>query len=115
MVLVNGADGIGTGWSTNINQYNPLDLIDIIKRKIRKEALPENLNIWYRGYTGGIEPIDKGGFQVKGTYNWDSDNSLLNITELPIKKWTKDYKDFLEKLLLEEDPPITDYQENHTK
>lgn len=27
LVLVNGADGIGTGWSTSVPCYNPLDII----------------------------------------------------------------------------------------
>jgi len=26
-VLVNGAEGIGTGWSTSIPNYNPRDLV----------------------------------------------------------------------------------------
>jgi len=28
MGLVNGADGIGTGWSTNVPNYNPRDVIN---------------------------------------------------------------------------------------
>jgi DNA topoisomerase-2 len=31
MVLVNGADGIGTGWSTSIPNHNPIDIIAEIK------------------------------------------------------------------------------------
>lgn len=27
MVLINGANGIGTGWMTNIPCYNPIDII----------------------------------------------------------------------------------------
>ncbi len=27
MILVNGANGIGTGWKTSIPCYNPLDII----------------------------------------------------------------------------------------
>jgi len=34
MVLVNGAEGIGTGWSTYIPNYNPIDLIHQIRRKL---------------------------------------------------------------------------------
>jgi DNA topoisomerase-2 len=32
---VNGAEGIGTGWSSSVPQFNPLDVIDQIKRKIK--------------------------------------------------------------------------------
>lgn len=31
MVLVNGAEGIGTGWSTKIPPFNPRDIIKNIK------------------------------------------------------------------------------------
>ena len=35
MVLVNGMNGIGTGFSTNIPQYDPIDIIKIMKIKLR--------------------------------------------------------------------------------
>ena len=34
MVLVNGAEGIGTGWRTSIPKFNPTDIIQNLKRKI---------------------------------------------------------------------------------
>lgn len=46
------------------------------------------------------------------------DETTLEITELPIRKWTQDYKEFLEELVKPEDraavPFITDYREHHT-
>ena len=30
MVLVNGADGIGTGWMTKIPNYNPREIVQMI-------------------------------------------------------------------------------------
>ena len=36
-VLVNGAEGIGTGWSTKIPNYNPREIIDNLKRMLRDE------------------------------------------------------------------------------
>jgi len=59
-VLVNGAVGIGTGYSTNIPSFNPLDVIDILKKCIdQKGQLDEDIMIhpWYRGFTGEIKPI----------------------------------------------------------
>lgn len=41
MILVNGAEGIGTGWSTNIPSYNPKDLVANIKRLMNGEELQE--------------------------------------------------------------------------
>lgn len=36
-VLVNGAEGIGTGWSTKIPNYNPREIVENIRRLIRGE------------------------------------------------------------------------------
>ena len=49
MVLVNGADGVGTGWSTTVPCYNPRDVADNIKRRLRNEPALEMLP-WYRGF-----------------------------------------------------------------
>jgi len=35
--LVNGAEGIGTGWSTFIPQFNPRDIVENIRRYFRNE------------------------------------------------------------------------------
>ena len=40
LVLVNGAEGIGTGWSTSIPNFNPRDVIDRVRDFIRDEAAP---------------------------------------------------------------------------
>ena len=53
LVLVNGAAGIGTGWSTNIPSYNPRDIIDYIKNKIHeRESI--KLKPWYKHYKGTV-------------------------------------------------------------
>jgi DNA topoisomerase-2 len=36
-VLINGAEGIGTGWSTSIPNYNPHDIVNNIKRLMNDE------------------------------------------------------------------------------
>ncbi len=33
MVLVNGAEGIGTGWSTFVPNYNPRDIAENLKAR----------------------------------------------------------------------------------
>lgn len=37
MVLVNGADGIGTGWMTKIPNHNPREIVQNIKRMLDGE------------------------------------------------------------------------------
>ena len=34
LLLVNGADGIGTGWSTSVPNYNPRDVVANLKRML---------------------------------------------------------------------------------
>ena len=36
-VLINGAEGIGTGWSTYIPSHNPKELAECFKRRLRGE------------------------------------------------------------------------------
>ncbi len=52
MVLVNGADGMGTGWSTIVPCYNPQEVADNIRRRLRKEPALE-MHPWYRGFKVG--------------------------------------------------------------
>jgi len=39
MVLVNGAKGIGTGWSTLIPSFNPMDIVANLRRLMRGQDL----------------------------------------------------------------------------
>ena len=57
--LVNGAEGIGTGWSTSVPSFSPLEIIDNLKNRL-KNPLSKfyRMNPWYKGFTGEIEPKD---------------------------------------------------------
>lgn len=119
MALVNGAEGIGTGWSTSLPNYNPRDIIALLKKFIKKEPLPSNsLCPWYRGFKGSIVlNTERGGYEVLGLCTKTSPNTL-EITELPVKKWTQDYKEFLTKLIESEDGhkgSLDDFKEHHTE
>ena len=56
MVLVNGAEGIGTGWSTSIPNYNPMDIVRNIKHLLAGEEM-EEMSPWYRGFCGTIMEV----------------------------------------------------------
>ena len=94
MILVNGAEGIGTGWSSSVPQFNPLDIIDQIKRKVKGQSLAGMIP-WYRGYTGQIVQTDTHQFVTTGRFKVTAPD-LLEIFELPLHKWTGEYKLFLE-------------------
>lgn len=70
---------------------------------------------WYRGWDGTIVESGKG-YTVKGAWETDFENNQINIMELPLKKWTRDYKEMIEKMMQDEsDHTIHDYREYHTK
>ncbi len=101
MILVNGAEGIGTGFSTKIPPYNPIEIIKNI-RNIMKGKQFEPMDPWWQGFDGIVSKIDDFNYEIYGT--WSIDDNKLTISELPVGEWTSNYKEYLEKLL--EDAPI---------
>ncbi|OQR77521.1 DNA topoisomerase 2-alpha-like, partial [Tropilaelaps mercedesae] len=117
MVLVNGAEGIGTGWSTKIPNYNPRDVVANIRRLIDDEPLVK-MKPWYKGFNGEIVVVDSGNrIIIHGEVSLLS-NNRVQITELPVKTWTQAYKENVLEVLLHgtEKVPgiISDYQEYNT-
>ncbi|XP_026468144.1 DNA topoisomerase 2 [Ctenocephalides felis] len=115
MVLVNGAEGIGTGWSTKIPNYNPRQIVANLFKMLDGQE-PEPMHPWYKNFRGTILPVENrymvsGEISVLGT-------DTIEITELPVGTWTQNYKEtVLEPLLHGTDkvkPVITDYKEYNT-
>ena len=98
MILVNGSKGIGTGFSTDIMCYNPIQIIQYIKNKL---SLAEN-NLefipYYDGFKGQITKISDEKYLIKGLYE-KTGNDTIRVTELPVGFWTEDFKELLEKLI----------------
>jgi DNA topoisomerase-2 len=97
MVLVNGMNGIGTGFSTSIPKYSIRSVIMNMKRKLKKKSYL-SMKPEYRGFTGHVIKIDEKNYISKGVYKIINDHTI-EITELPIGKWTDDYKKFLDTLI----------------
>jgi len=97
MILVNGMNGIGTGFSTMIPKFNPLDVVDNIKRKLKKQPY-KVIHPWYSNHKGNIVEIETDEYISKGCYQI-LDNTTLEITELPVGIWTDNYKKFLDGLI----------------
>ena len=53
LVLINGAEGIGTGWSTFIPNYNPRDVVANVRRLLAGQEM-EAMQPWYNGFTGDV-------------------------------------------------------------
>lgn len=100
MVLVNGSEGIGTGWSSFVPNYNPRDIIANLKRLLNEETV-EPMVPWYKGFKGSLKETSSKATGVTYTITGiieEVDDTSLKITELPVRRWTVDYKEFLESL-----------------
>lgn len=111
MVLVNGADGIGTGWSTSIPNFNPLDIIQNLRRLMDNKEM-EDMLPYYRNFRGEVQSLKDGRFVANGTYN-DLGEDSIEVTELPVGTWTQTYKEYLESLV--QNGTVRDYREYHTE
>ena len=116
MLLVNGCQAIGTGWSSTVPQFNPREIISNLRKLIRKEE-PDEMHPFNNGWMGELECNSKGGYKFKGKIRRKNETTLV-ITELPVGKWTTDYKTFLEGLMTSDekkDSDIEDVLENHSE
>ena len=136
LILVNGCEGIGTGYSTSVPNHDPREVVENLKRMMNGlEPLPmvSELNIQYPGtswlvylhstvvkltskakimwcmylcleflvefqapkykqFRGTIAHVTPAKYSVYGNIARLS-STTLEITELPIRKWTQDYKE----------------------
>uniref|UniRef100_A0A6C0LTG7 DNA topoisomerase (ATP-hydrolyzing) n=1 Tax=viral metagenome TaxID=1070528 RepID=A0A6C0LTG7_9ZZZZ len=97
MVLVNKVEGIGMGYSTNIEPCDPRKIVMNLKR-INAGKKVKSMIPWYRHFTGTIEKVKHNGYVSIANYNI-IDNDTIHIIDLPIGCWTENYKMFLDKLL----------------
>lgn len=110
LILANPCNGaIGTGWSSNIPAYNPLELCDSVEEWLKSDGDMLNydgtykytkMKPWYRGFKGTIEEDEnrKNRYISKGIIERDIKDKLI-VTELPIGLWTDDFKEKLEDML----------------
>mmetsp|Transcript_105965 Transcript_105965/g.300039 ORF Transcript_105965/g.300039 Transcript_105965/m.300039 type:complete len:1364 (+) Transcript_105965:2-4093(+) len=101
LILVNGAQGIGTGWSTDCPRYDALEVADALERLILGERVPRLLPA-YRGFKGRIEADQDGKLFSYGVWQLRSSRGekrppdTLEIHELPVGVWTDDFISALE-------------------
>jgi DNA topoisomerase-2 len=108
MILVNGALGIGTGFSTTVLKYNPRDLANYITLMLNDKEPARDLMPWYNGFTGSIEATAPGKYSTYGVWQFVDKKRCLHITDLPINASTDGYKEFCEEMLKQKDSPLDD-------
>lgn len=95
MILVNGSKGIGTGFSTDIMCYNPLQIIEYLQNKLQYNENTEDFMPYYEGFKGQITKISDDKFLIRGCYEKVGIDKI-KVTELPIGFWTEDFKELIE-------------------
>jgi DNA topoisomerase-2 len=97
--LINGISGIGTGFSCNIEPYNPKQIIQYLRNKLSNISNEGNEFIpYYEGFQGSVTKIGDTKYLIKGVYEKIADDKI-RITELPVGTWTMPYTSFLESLM----------------
>ncbi|XP_027373387.1 DNA topoisomerase 2-alpha isoform X1 [Bos indicus x Bos taurus] len=116
MVLINGAEGIGTGWSCKIPNFDVREVVNNIRRLMDGEE-PLPMLPSYKNFKGTVEELAPNQYVISGEVAI-LNSTTIEISELPIRTWTQTYKEqVLEPMLngTEKTPPlITDYREYHT-
>ncbi len=102
MILVNGSEGIGTGYSCSVPRYKPQHLVENLARLMEGQP-PVKMRPWYRGYKGDIIPSGPGKFRSHGVYQV-LDNNTVEITEIPVGAGKDtmcllDYKKFIQSII----------------
>ncbi|XP_072216502.1 DNA topoisomerase 2-beta-like [Excalfactoria chinensis] len=116
MVLVNGAEGIGTGWACKLPNYDTREIVNNVRRML--DGLdPHPMLPNYKNFRGTIQELGQNQYVVSGEI-FVVDRNTVEITELPVRTWTQVYKEqVLEPMLngTEKTPAlICDYKEYHT-
>ncbi|KAF1845377.1 type II DNA topoisomerase [Cucurbitaria berberidis CBS 394.84] len=117
-ILINGSSGIGTGWSSEIPNFNPMEIIENIRLRMQEGATKEDMKPmipWYKGFTGTTTELGNDRYQFAGTIRQTGENEI-EVTELPVRYWTQDFKEKLEEIIKAEKTPsfIKDYIDYNT-
>ncbi|RXM31863.1 DNA topoisomerase 2-alpha [Acipenser ruthenus] len=115
-VLLNGAQGIGTGWACHIPNFDVREVINNVRRMLDgDEPLPMLPS--YKSFKGTVQELGPNQYLISGEVSV-LDSTTIEISELPAKTWTQTYKEqVLEPMLNgteKTQPLITDYKEYHT-
>jgi DNA topoisomerase-2 len=104
MILVNGSKGIGTGFSTEVLCYNPVDIMNYLFKLLDNQTITEKYQFipYYNNFKGSIKKLNNYKFIIKGIYE-KIGTDKIRVTELPVGFWTEDFKELIEKLI---DPAV---------
>jgi DNA topoisomerase-2 len=108
MILVNGAEGIGTGFSCYVPPYD----IEIIKHNILcalNQVAMAPMVPHFKGFKGKITKTKDHTWVMEGVVA--REGAQFHVTELPPGKWIQDFKEHLDALV---DKGTIQKYENHS-
>jgi len=82
MILVNGSEGIGSGWSQKILSRNPKDIKKAILEYIKTGTLPTRIKPWFKDFKGTVNHIENNTWAVSGILK-QINTSTYKISEIP--------------------------------
>ena len=88
IILVNGAKGIGTGWSTEIPSFSPHDVINYVRSMLTDTTHP-HVHSFYQNFIGKIKEYDDG-WEYYGVIEKVNQRVWI-IKELPIRYTTSNF------------------------
>ncbi|KAH0429999.1 type II DNA topoisomerase, partial [Aureobasidium melanogenum] len=112
-ILVNGYETSGQDWQTRIPPYNPKDIIENLRRRMSGSSKDDmqSMQPWFRNWTGRVEKIDQRQYTMRGKMHKTSEG-VMEITELPPRLWTQDFKSELDKYISKPRSQIKSYTEH---
>lgn len=107
-VLVNGAEGIGTGFSCFVPPYKLADILTNIRNALDGRAMVPMVP-YYEGFCGTVTRKGDHSWVLTGTA--EASGGFVHVTELPPGRWIQDFKETLDELV--EKGTVSKY-ENHS-
>jgi DNA topoisomerase-2 len=133
VVLINGAHGIGTGWSCNLPTFQPMQVLANARllAQLDEAALSDDdaamaflrpMELWapnFRGAFGSVQPswaqgsraLCLGAASLEVVRAGGEDAGRVLVTELPVGVWTEAYKARL--LKMQRAGEISSFTEGH--
>jgi len=105
LLLVNGSEGIGNGYSQKILPRDPKLLAKLVFEYLTKGKLPKNIPPYFEGFQGTVSPVEDnpGSWVITGCLE-KTDRATLRITEVPVgydlEGYTKKLDDLEEKKVI---------------
>ena len=96
MILLNGAVGIATGFSTFIPTFEIKGVLENVKRLLEnRDADLEPMKVGFSGFRGSIEQLSPHSWLSRGVAELSQAGHRVHVTELPLYTWTTPYKQWL--------------------